>query len=98
MGENGFPQVAVAVYGVVLLFSGLAYFVLVQTLLRHHGKDSKLASAVRDDFKGKISLVLYILGIGMCFFHWAIGYALYAVVACIWFIPDRRIEKVLSEG
>lgn len=97
MGENRFAAWPVALYGTVLLCAAFAYFILVRTLITHHGQDSVLAAAVGSDFKGKISLVFYTLGIPLAFLNSWLAGALYVLVAIIWLIPDRRIEKVLAE-
>jgi uncharacterized membrane protein len=96
MGENGFPEVAVAVYGFVLLMCGVAFFILAQTLLRNHSRDSVLAKGLGDFFKGKISVVFYAIAIPLAFVNAWISYALYILVAIIWLVPDRRIEKVVG--
>ena len=97
MGENSFAAVPVAVYGLVLLCAGSAYFVLSRVLVAHHGKDSTLARALGRDFKGKASLILYIVGIPLSFLNSILACGLYVVVAVIWLIPDRRIERMMSE-
>jgi uncharacterized membrane protein len=95
-GENNFAALPVACYGAVLLFSGIAYFVLTKTLVSHHGQDSALALAMGKDFKGKISLLIYAVGIGVAFVQpWA-AFMLYILVAIIWLIPDRRIERIID--
>jgi uncharacterized membrane protein len=94
-GENNFAALPVAFYGVVLLFSGIAYFVLTKTLVAHHGKDSTLAIAMGKDLKGQISLLIYAIGIGVAFLSPWIAFMLYILVAIIWLIPDRRIERTL---
>lgn len=96
MGENHFAQWPVICYGAVLVMCGLAYAILVRILIRHHGENSLLASAVGDDFKGKISVVIYAVAIAVAFVQSWVGFALYVVVACIWFIPDRRIENKMT--
>ena len=96
-GENHFAAYPVAFYGVVLLMAAIAYTILTRTLIAHHGRGSTLGSALGSDFKGKISLVLYLVGIPLAFVHPSLGYGLYVVVAAIWFIPDRRIEKALKQ-
>jgi uncharacterized membrane protein len=93
MGENRFAMWPVAIYGVVSLTSGVAYYILARALLRCHGEDSPFAAALGSDLKGKTSLVIYATAIGLCFVHPWIGLALYVVVAAMWFIPDRRFEK-----
>jgi uncharacterized membrane protein len=95
MGENHLSSVPVAMYGVILLCAAIAYFVLVHALLAHHGKDSVLAQAIGSDFKGKISIVIYAVAIVLAFMIPWLACFLYAIVAVIWFAPDRRIEKVV---
>ncbi len=94
-GENHFTQWPIVVYGIVLFMAGLAYYILSQTLITHHGNDSVLAQAVGNDFKGKASLVIYLLGIGIAFVNSWIGFALYTSVALMWLIPDRRLERAV---
>lgn len=96
MGENHFAPIPTALYGANLLLSGLAYFVLARTIIVHHGSDSTLARALGADLKGKISLVLYALAIGLVFVHQAFAMAIYVGVALMWLVPDRRIEKAIS--
>lgn len=95
-GENHFAALPVALYGVVLLGAAIAYTVLVRLLLASHGPDSPLAKAIGNDFKGKVSLALYVAGIALAFFAPWPAYGLFAVVALIWLVPDRRIERVLG--
>lgn len=97
MGENYFGKWPVALYGVVLFFAGNAYYILVRVLISHHGKESTIARAIGNDFKGKISVVVYIIGIIISFYSSSIAMILYSLVAIMWLIPDRRIEKVLNE-
>jgi uncharacterized membrane protein len=96
MGENEFAPVPMATYGAVLLMAALAYWILLQTILRAEGPDSLLRTAVGSDWKGKLSPILYVIAIPAAFVHEAIAGALYVAVALIWLIPDRRIERVLS--
>jgi uncharacterized membrane protein len=98
MGENHFAAWPVVLYGTVMLLAGVAYFILAHILIAHHGKESTLAVALGGDFKGKISVVVYVAAIPLAFVHPWIACALYAAVAILWLIPDRRIEKVLSEA
>lgn len=81
----------------LLFLAAVAYFLLAQALTSHHGKDSALAKALGSDLKGKISLIIYAAGIGLCFINPWIGFALYVVVAIIWFIPDKRIEDKIAD-
>jgi uncharacterized membrane protein len=93
MGENHFAKLPMALYGFILCMAGLAYFILSQALIAHHGKDSKLAQAVGKDYKGIVSLVVYITAMPISFWMPWVSFALYVAVAGMWFIPDRRIEK-----
>jgi uncharacterized membrane protein len=96
MGENNFAALPVALYGVVLLLAGWAYFILSRTLISQHGKDSTLAIALGQDVKGKLSLVIYSVAILLSMVNSLFACLLYALVAVIWLIPDRRIEKALN--
>ena len=97
MGENDFAQLPVALYGVVLWTSGLAYYILAQTLISLHGNDSLLATALGRKGKEITSLVCYTLAIMVSFINTGIALAIYVLVACIWLIPDKRIERTLKE-
>jgi TMEM175 potassium channel family protein len=96
MGENNFAQLPVALYGVVLWMSGIAYYILTQSLLTLHGKDSIIATALGNRVKEIGSLVAYTLAILFAFMNTTISLAIYAFVALIWLIPDARIEKQLG--
>jgi uncharacterized membrane protein len=98
MGENHFAQTPVVVYGIVLLAAGVAYFALQTAIIRKQGSDSALAAALGRDLKGKVSPVIYAAGIGFAFANRWIGLALYVVVALMWLIPDRRVERTVTEG
>lgn len=97
MGENHFAAWPVALYGVVLLFAAIAYFILAHVLISHHGRDSALAKALGKDFKGKVSVVLYAVAIPLAFVSPWLACGLYVTVAIMWLIPDRRIEHTLGE-
>ena len=97
MGENHFAPLPVAIYGVVLFMAGAAYFILTILLVKDHGRDSPLATALGRDWKGKISVVIYAIAIPLAFWNQWLAIALYIVVAVIWFVPDRRIERALKE-
>lgn len=98
MGENHFAAVPTAVYGAVLLAAALAWLPLQRALIAANGgAQSKLARAVRRDFKGKLSVVCYAVAIALAFVNQWIADALYVLVAILWLVPDRRIERVLSE-
>jgi uncharacterized membrane protein len=96
MGENHFSSLPVALYGIVLLMCALSYPVLIWSLIRLHGKDSLLATSIGKGIKGKVSVAIYSTGILVSFFNSWISFGLYCVVAVIWFIPDTRIEKRVS--
>lgn len=98
MGENGFAGLPVAMYGVVLLCAGIAYYILSQSLIVHHGKESALSKALGSDIKGKISLIMYLVAVALCFYNSLIAFGIYITVAVMWLIPDKRIENILSEN
>lgn len=93
MGENHFAPLPVALYGGVLFMCGAAYYILARSLVAHHGQDSDLAHALGKDYKGLVSMVLYGIAIPLSFVVTWLAIAIYVLVAAIWFIPDRRIEK-----
>ena len=97
MGENHFAPTPVALYGVILFMAACAYFILARALASHHGAESAIARALGDDFKGKISVVIYAVAILLARWAPALAGALYVLVALMWLVPDRRIEKVLAE-
>lgn len=94
-GENHFSRWPVVLYGAVLLLAGAAYFILARALISLHGTSSRLATALGRDFKGKISVVIYALGIAVAFWSSWLAFGLYALVALLWLVPDRRIERGL---
>jgi uncharacterized membrane protein len=96
MGENRFAAWPVALYGAVLLFAAVGYYVLVRSLIRLHGEGSALAAAVGRDFKGRASLAIYGAAIPSSFLSPWISCGMFVLVAVIWLIPDRRIEKALK--
>ncbi len=98
MDENHFAAMTVAAYGFVLLGAACAYTVLTRALLAIHAKDSPLAKALGKDFKGKISIVIYVAALPLAFVHPWIACGLYVLVAAIWLCPDRRFEKLLDES
>jgi len=98
LGEHFPAPLPAAIYGVTLLMPAIAYYLLELAIVRRQGPQSVLASALGSDFKGKISIVLYVAGIALAFIvPWA-SIALYVLVAAMWFIPDRRIENMLRES
>jgi TMEM175 potassium channel family protein len=96
MGENHFAAWPVALYGTVLLFAAIAYFILTKVLISLHGADSMLATALGGDFKGKISIVICLVAIPLAFVNWWLSCGLYVLIAIMWLVPDRRLEKSLS--
>jgi uncharacterized membrane protein len=96
MGENHFARLPTALYGGVLLMAAIAYSILVVTIIREEGAGSLLAKAVGRDVKGKLSVVAYVAAIALCFFvnQWS-AQAIYVLVALVWLVPDKRIERIL---
>jgi uncharacterized membrane protein len=97
LGENNFASIPMALYGFVLLMSAVSYWILVRAIVASEGADSQLAKAIGSDFKGNISLLIYLVGIFISFYNQWVALCCYVAVACIWFVPDRRIENLLSE-
>ncbi len=93
MGENHFTTIPIALYGCVLLMCGLAYYILAQSLKHLHGKDAAFSKALGSDRKGKFSLLLYGVGIGLSFIHPLLGFSTYVLVTLIWLVPDKRFEN-----
>ena len=96
LGENDFAATPAAAYGIVLLAAAIAYYALERAIIRSQGGSSLVAAAVGRDIKGKLSPVLYALGIGLSFVDRWLAIAIYALVAVIWLIPDRRIERTVA--
>ncbi len=95
MGENQFAAAPSAIYGAILLMAAIAYWILQQLIIASQGQDSLLKKAIGGDWKGKLSPVLYAVAIGMAFWSQWVSIGLYVLVALIWLVPDRRIERVL---
>ena len=98
LGENDFAPWPAAVYGFVMLMAGAAYTILSKALVHRHGRNSVLATALGEDVKGRMSLVLYAAAIPLAFVNRWISLAIYFVVAAMWLVPDKRIERVLTSG
>lgn len=97
MGENHFAELPTALYGIVLLMAAVAYFILQTLIIASQGRESLLQKAIGSDWKGKLSPVLYLIAIFSAFgSHW-VAKAIYVLVALIWLVPDRRIERVLLQ-
>jgi uncharacterized membrane protein len=97
MGENHFAPLPCALYGIVLLMAGTAYWILARTIIAAEGANSLLAKAIGKDRKGSLSVVIYAVAIPLAFINQWIAQALYVAVAVMWFVPDRRIEKLLAD-
>jgi uncharacterized membrane protein len=97
MGENHFETGPTAAYGFVLFMCSVAYLLLARGLVAHHPKNATLAAALGDDRKGKLSCVLYLAGVALSWFGAWLGFIVYAAVAVMWLIPDRRIEEKVAE-
>lgn len=98
MGENHFSKWPVILYGFILLMAAIAYYFLAHSLISFHGKESTLAAAIGKDKKGVISVIMYITGIILAFINSWFGFLIYVLVAFMWFIPDKRIEKKLDNN
>ncbi len=97
VGENHLASVPVAMYGFVLLMSAIAYFILQNAILKHHGDDFPLKNAIGKDLKGKASAVIYIAALALAFVNSWLAVGCYVIVAIIWFVPDKRIEKIVGQ-
>ncbi len=97
MGENHFDKDPVALYGINLFLCAIAFTVVEKVAIHFEGQDSVLAKAVKNNLKENLSLLFYIVGIAFSFFYPLVGLAFFAVVAIMWLIPDKRIEKNLNE-
>ncbi|MEZ4808884.1 MAG: TMEM175 family protein [Allomuricauda sp.] len=95
MGENNFAQEPMALYGFILLMAAIAYYILQSFIIQSQGTDSLLAKAVGKDLKGKISPVCYVVGIAFAWINAWVSGGLFILVALIWLIPDKRIEKMV---
>ncbi len=98
MGENHFATAPTVLYGAVLLLAAIAYYLLQSIVIAGHGCDSRLAAAIGSDFKGKMSPVFYAIALATALFRPWISCCVYVFVAFLWLIPDRRIERALSEA
>ena len=96
MGETDFAASPVALYGTVLFLAAIVYFILVRALIALHGRASTLATAIGRDVKGAASAAIYLAAIPLAFLSAWVACGLYVLVAVMWFVPDRRIERVLA--
>lgn len=97
MGENHFASLPSAAYGSVLLLAAVAYYILQSLVIAEAGRDSPLARAFRRDWKGKLSPILYAIGIGASFIHPVIAGCVYVAVALMWLIPEPRIARTVGK-
>ena len=97
MGENHFAPLPTAVYGMVLLGAAIAYYILQTALIAEPGANVKLEKAIGKDWKGKLSPLFYLAAIALAFVNNWISEALYVLVALVWLVPDRRIEKKINK-
>jgi uncharacterized membrane protein len=97
MGQNHLEPMPVAFYGFILLFAGIAYFILTKSLVAHHRKDSALAISVGNDNKGRLSIAVYAIAIPVAFVRTWAAYVCYVLVAIMWLLPDPRIERAVRE-
>ena len=97
VGHSPFDAVPAAAYGIVMLFAGVAYWILEQAIIAGAGRESRVARALGSDVKGLVSIALYGAAIGLAFLHTAISDAIYAGVALMWLIPDRRLQAVFHQ-
>ncbi|MGH9485387.1 MAG: TMEM175 family protein, partial [Terriglobales bacterium] len=96
-GEHRFAEVPSVLYGCVLMMAAIAYFILQRSIIVHNGRTSKLAQAIGSDVKGKLSVVVYAIGIALAFVNsWAAN-GIFLLMALIWLVPDRRIESRIGE-
>lgn len=98
MGENHFAALPVAVYGVAMLMPAIAYYILQTCIVRANGADDSLAEALGRDIKGKLSPLFCVIGIGLAFFNPWMACAAYVLLALMWLIPDRRIERTIEHS
>ncbi|MCJ8209518.1 TMEM175 family protein [Mucilaginibacter sp. RS28] len=98
IGENSFSKWPVFCYGCILLICGISYYILARTLVKHTGENSALAVAIGKDYKGILSIILYTIGITVSYFNAVGGMVVYVLVALIWLVPDKRIERRLTHS
>jgi uncharacterized membrane protein len=98
MGANHYDAVPVMLYGAVLLMAGVAYYILQSVIVASHGSSSVLARAIGSDWKGKVSPLLYVLALPLGYWAPGMSLAIYVIVALMWLLPDRRIERALAQG
>lgn len=98
IGEHHFASFPMMLYGVILLMNAIAFNILQRVIIQSHGKDSELSKAIGKDYKGKLSVVLYLIAVFTTKYSVQISGAIYILVALIWLIPDKRIERTFNEN
>jgi uncharacterized membrane protein len=98
MGEHNFAKATITLYGIILFFSAVAFWFLQNIIISSEGENSILAKALGENFKGKISNLLYLIAIAISFFYEMLAALIYIIVAIIWLVPDKRIEKVINSN
>jgi len=96
MGEQHFAKLPTMLYGIILLMNALAYLILQKSIIKHEGKESFLYQAIGNDYKGKFSLLLYVIAVCLTYYNEIISGAIYLFVALLWLVPDKRIERFLN--
>jgi uncharacterized membrane protein len=96
MSESHFARMPTLLYGANLLLCAIAYYIWAHALVAHHGEESALAKAFGADIKGKLSILLYVIGMGLTFASDWLGFAIYSIVALMWLIPDRRMYRAMQ--
>lgn len=97
IGEHHFAPFPMMLYGIILMMNGIAFNILQRTIIQHHGKDSLLSKAVGKDYKGKASVVLYLIAVFLTKYYPIASGCIYIFVALMWLVPDKRIEHILEE-
>ncbi|MES2139164.1 MAG: TMEM175 family protein [Bacteroidota bacterium] len=97
MGENHFSTFPVALYGFILLMASIAWFILIRQIVIEEGNQSKVGKAYKKDTKTKVTMLIYAIAVVLSFVQPIIGISIYAIVAALWFIPDKRIENLLKK-
>ncbi|MDN3676955.1 TMEM175 family protein [Flavobacterium paronense] len=95
-GENHFAPFPMMLYGIILLMNGVAYYILQQLILKHHGKDSLLSKALGKDYKGKSSPLFYLIAVLFANYYPIVSGSIYIFVALMWLVPDKRIERIFN--
>ena len=98
MGEHNFAKATITLYGIILFFAAIAFWILQNIIIATEGENSILAKALGENFKGKISNILYLSAIVISFFYEIVAAFIYIIVAIIWLVPDKRIEKIINSN